>query len=84
MYCNAFFISVGQNKSVTSDYIFWWNFLFGSYFQDVESLIPKYSEYPQIYPRWGAMSIHNSRKEDNSANNCNCRFQTEMVTEAKL
>ncbi len=28
--------------------------------------------------------MHNPREEANSANNCNCRFQTEMVTEAKL
>ncbi len=26
------------------------------------------------------MPTHNPRKENNSANNCNCRFQTEMTT----
>ncbi len=60
-------------------------------FQD--SIIPKYSEYPhrcgdwqphinskpQIHPRRGAVPMRNPCKENNSANNCNCKFQTEMA-----
>jgi len=26
------------------------------------------------------MPMHNPRKDDNYANNCNCRFQTQMAT----
>ncbi len=68
-----------------------WKFLFRSYFQDKESVIPKYSLHTgavtdsfktatRTPTRWGAMPMHSPRKEDNSTNNCNRRFQTEMAT----
>jgi len=55
IYCrpNAFFLSLVRTKVThmlltCSDDIFWWKFLFRSYFQDVESVFPKYSIHTDV------------------------------------
>jgi len=51
---SVIFFSVGQNKSgrfITSDDIFPWKFLFWSYFQDVVSVISKYSIHTDVVRR---------------------------------
>jgi len=55
IYCNAFFLSYSEQRWLTcflqtccSDDIFQWKFLFWSYFQDVESVIPKYSIHADV------------------------------------
>ncbi len=107
IYCNVFFPQLVRTK--VSDLLFTcsddnirWNFWFGSYIprRRLESVIPKYCEYPHRCSDWqtdthtpqnisfirtGAVPAHNPRKEDYSANNCNCRFSnTDGDKDAKL
>jgi len=51
IYCNAFFLSWSEQKwqlLICSEDIFRWKFLFWSYFQDVESVIPQYSIHTDV------------------------------------
>ncbi len=82
IYCNAFFLIWSEQTWQTcycSDDNIRLKFLFGSYIprHRLESVIAKYSKYPQPV-QWltatGAVSEHIPRKEDNSAQSCNSRF----------
>ncbi len=90
-----FFLSWSEQKWQLllncSDDILQWKLLFGSYFQDVESVNTKCSIHTGAVTDSHTLDssvlepVHNPCKEDNSANSCNCRFSNrDGDKEAKL